>query len=156
MFELLSLTGEEVIGASLDKCHHLADKKNVITEFKYREPRDAVLRGWKNLKSKSNDLDTMNMKKSIILESLTPDFAKLDYVYRMLKKSGRASQTWFFNGRLYIKQHEMGTKENIGHITDLYNIFGNDIMHSSKVMVKIINHIFCIWLSCHFILFYTI
>jgi hypothetical protein len=128
MAGLTSLTGVPVAATDLDKCHRLNNKKNVILEFKTRDMRDGVLRGRKNLKNEEKNIQALDLKSCFILESLAPEFASMDYVCRVLKKSGKIHQSWFFNGRLYVVRAEEGAKECIGHITDLYNIFGNEVV----------------------------
>ena len=122
---LLSLTGETVTPADLDKCHTLG--KGVIMEFKTREKRDAVLRGRKNFKSKNNELKSMKMEKPMVLESLCKQYSELDYICRKLHKSKSIEQTWFFNGRLHVEV-EQGDKRQISHLADLHDIFGVDVI----------------------------
>jgi len=121
MSTLLSLTGETVTPADLDKCHTLG--KGVIMEFASREKRDAVLRGRKNLKHKPNELHSLKMGKPMIIESLCKSYGELDYVCRSLFRSNSLEKTWFFNGRLHIEV-ENGDHRLISHITDLHAIFG--------------------------------
>ena len=124
--ELISLTGVVVAPTNIDKCHRLYNKSNVIVEFKERELRDEMLRNRKNLKHKSEDLVKIKCSDTSILESLTPVYALLDFLCRKLKKDGFLSQTWFFNGKLWVIEHEGGRKLEISHIQDLYNMFGAD------------------------------
>ena len=66
----LSLTGTAVKGAEIDKCHRLKRKESVIVEFKFRDKRDPVLGGRKNLKNKKTELKELGMDNVIIAESL--------------------------------------------------------------------------------------
>ena len=125
----LSLTGIAVKGAEIDKCHRLKRKETVIVEFKFRDKRDPVLGGRKNLKNKKNELKDLGMDKVIVTESLCNEFRQLDFICRMLKKNQKVAETWFFNGRLYIKH---GSEDKYGiqvtHISDLYKMFGIDVI----------------------------
>ena len=123
--ELISLTGVQVVPDNIDKCHRLSNNQNVIIEFKERELRDDMLRSRKNLKSKDEDLKRINCTDTMILESLTPVYAMLDFLCRKLKKDGYIAETWFFNGRLWMIEREGFGKENITSIRDLYNCFGS-------------------------------
>ena len=100
-------------------------------EFREREPRDAVLRGRKNLKDKNDEMESMNLKQAMILESLTPEYATMDFICRRLKKNDRVSQTWFFNGELWLKVFETDEKFNICQINDLYRLFGASIIDAN-------------------------
>ena len=101
-------------------------------EFKVREVRDAVLRGRKNLKHKSEELKNLDMEKVMVTESLCQPYGELDYICRKLKKSKRLNQAWFFNGRLHVEHGtgERATRKHIAHISDLYNIFGKELIDS--------------------------
>ena len=92
-------------------------------EFVSREKRDAVLRGRKNFKSKSNELKTLKMDKPMVIESLCKSYGELDYICRTLFKTKSIEKTWFFNGRLNIEV-EHGVQHKISHISDLHAIFG--------------------------------
>ena len=121
MASLLSLTEEPVTPSDLDKCHKLG--KGVIMEFVSREKRDAVLRGRKNLKNKSNELKTIKMIKPMVVESLCKSYGELDFVCRTLFRTKSIAKTWFFNGRLHIEV-ESGDHREVSHISDLHAIFG--------------------------------
>lgn len=121
MSSLLSLTGEKIIPSDLDKCHTLG--KGVIIEFALREKRDAVLRGRKNLKNKSNELKSLKLDRPMVVESLCKGYGELDYVCRTLFKTKSIDKTWFFNGRLHIEV-DPGDHHVISHISDLHAIFG--------------------------------
>ena len=121
MSSLLSLTGETVSPSDLDKCHTLG--KGVIMEFVSREKRDAVLRGRKNFKNKSQELKSLKMDKPMVVESLCKSYGELDFICRTLFRTKSIAKTWFFNGRLHIEL-EPGDRREISHITDLHAIFG--------------------------------
>ena len=122
--EILSLTGVEIKSTDLGKCHRLNNKNNIIIEFYDRDTRDNMLRARKNLKDKGEILHELNMDRAMILESLCPDYSCLDFICRKLQKSGALNQSWFFNGRLWIKVNEDSEKLQITHITELHNMFG--------------------------------
>ena len=97
----------------IDKCHRLSNVDNVIIEFKEREKRDDMLRNRKNLKTKAKELVTLGCSKTMILESLTPVYALLDFFMSKapkLMKDKHIFETWFFNGRLWIVPDEGGRK----------------------------------------------
>ena len=122
--ELFSLTGPEVLPDDIDKCHRLFNKSNVIVEFNKRDKRDEILRNRKNLKDKTADLQALECTDAMILESLNPMYAMLDYICRQLKKDRHICETWFFNGKLWFIENVDGMKVQVAHINDLYNGFG--------------------------------
>ena len=121
---LLSQTGTPVQATDIDICHTLGTRGRVIMELKERTLRDSVLRTRKTLKDKSDEV----FGKIFISESLCKDFKKLDYASRKLKKNYKCHNSWFFNGRLWVQMTEISAGKQIGHIQDLYNIFGNQIV----------------------------
>ena len=125
---MLSLTGVDINPGDIGKCHRLNNKNNVILEFSDRDKRDDMLRARKVLKGKSVELETMKMAKTMILESLCPDYACLDFLCRKLVKMGKLDQSWFFNGRLWIKSDTNSEKNNVSHIMDLYDLFGYELI----------------------------
>ena len=117
----LSLTGQNVRPCDLDKCHRMKNKTTVIFEFKFRDKRDPVLMGRKNLKGKKNELADLGMENVILTESLCKEYQELDYICRQLKKRKIIEETWFFNGRLFLKhKSEDQRRVLITHISDLY------------------------------------
>ena len=89
MAELLSLTGEQVIPADLDKCHMLGKSNaTVIMKFHTREKRDAMLRMRKNLKGKQSELTEVNMGKAFIIESMTREYGLMDFICLQWKTMG--------------------------------------------------------------------
>ena len=84
--------------ANIDKCHRLANKSNVIIEFKECELCDEMLRNRKQLNDKSEGLAKLKCTETMILESLTPVYSTLDFLCRKLKRDGHLSQTCFYNG----------------------------------------------------------
>ena len=125
---LLSLTGVTITPDDLGKCHRLNNKNNVIVEFNDRVTRDDMLRSRKNFKNKREDLLNMKMNRVMVMESLCPDYACLDFVCRKLQKSGQLDQSWFFNGKLWVKPSENSDKLQITHITELHNMFGIEMV----------------------------
>lgn len=130
MTEFLSMTGADVTNADIDKCHPLGGKKktSVIMEFRSRTLRDDLLLKRKNLKMKKEKLVKMKFDKVSISESLCREYATLDYVCRKLKLKKIINDTWFFNGKLFIKNISEAFKTQITHISDLY-IFGEEIVN---------------------------
>ena len=121
------MTGEKVIPSDLDKCHMLGkNSSTIIMEFRTREKRDAMLRSRKNLKDKKTELAALNLGKSFIIESLTREYGLIDFVCRHLKKNNQIAETWFFNGRLWVKVDDFGKKRQVSHIEDLYELFGKE------------------------------
>ena len=100
-------------------------KDTVILEFKFRDKRDPVLGSRKLLKNKKDELKNLGMEKVIVTESLCPEYQELDFICRMLKKENIIAETWFFNGRLFIKHTiEDANRVQITHISDLFDKFG--------------------------------
>ena len=124
--DVLSLTGTTVKEVDLDKCHPLGKNGDVITSFVRRDKRDNVLMGRKFLKNKMQELNNLGAKKIMILEHLSRDYAKMDFVCRSLKREGIIEETWFFNGRLFIKPSKDHAKKQICHMEDLYEQYGRE------------------------------
>ena len=118
---MLSLTGQNVQVCDLDKCHRLKNEESVIIEFKFRDKRDPVLMNRKFFKNNKKELTELGMDKAILTESLCKEYQELDYICRSLKRNKVIAETWFFNGRLYIKHAtEDERRVQITHISDLY------------------------------------
>ena len=129
MAGLLSLTEVNIGVDDIGKCHKLGgDGKSVIMEFRCREKRDEMLLGRKKLKNKADQMENLGMSGAIISESMCREYARLDFVCRMLKKRGEAQETWFFNGRLFIKLALNAKRIQVTHIRDLYERFGHEII----------------------------
>ena len=100
-------------------------------EFKFRDKRDPVLGSRKQLKNKKVELKKLGMEDVILTESLCPEHQELDFIFRMLKKKKKIAETWFFNGRLYIKHtSEDMNRVQITHISDLVNKFDQGTIDS--------------------------
>ena len=113
----------------IGKCHKLGgDGKSVIMEFKCREKRDEMLLARKKLKTKVEEMGDMNMRGVMIVESMCREYARLDYICRSLKKRNEINETWFFNGRLYIKLAPNSRRIQVSHIEELYEHFGRTII----------------------------
>ena len=128
---ILSLTGQVVRPSDLDKCHRLKKKDTVIMEFKFRDRRDPVLDGRKNLKDKKGELTQLGMDKVIITESLCYEYKELDFLCRRLKQNKKIADTWFYNGKLFLK-HKPEDKHGIQitHVMDLYQQFSFEEINS--------------------------
>ena len=127
----LSLTGVAVKSAEIDKCHRLKRKDSVIIEFKFRDKRDPILASRKHLKNKKKELKDLGMENVIVTESLCQEYQEIDFICRRLKKDNKIAETWFFNGRLFIKHDSEGTNRvQITHISDLVNEFDYGIIDS--------------------------
>ena len=99
MSELLSLTDVDVGVNDIWKCHKLGgDGKSVIMELHSREKRDEMLLSRKNLKNKTAQMESLNMRGAMIVESMCREYSRLDYICRTLKRKGEIHETWFYNG----------------------------------------------------------
>ncbi len=121
MAKYLSLTGVPVTIDDLDKCHRLKKESVVIMELTSRTLRDSLLKGRTKLKDKGEALTELGLNKSFTNESMCPEFRKLDFVCRKLKKDGIVEETWFFNGRLHVVCAD-GKKSLIQHMNGVYKI----------------------------------
>ena len=122
--QFMSLTGVDVQPSNLDKCHRLKKESSVVVEFKVREQRDPVLFARKNLKNKKREMEGLGLKDVIMTESLCFGYKKLDFLCRKLKSNDKASDTSFFNGKLFLL---LGTeKKQISHINDLFALFDEE------------------------------
>ena len=119
--ETLCLTGEVVTPVCVEKCHRLSNKSSVIIEFTSRKMRDTVLRSRSKLKNHKATLKDLNVEKAVIIDSLSPGYKRLDFLCRKLKKADIINETWFFDGRFFIKEQPNAEKVVISHITYIYN-----------------------------------
>ena len=128
---LLSLTGEEVNATHIDTVHGLKKPGNVIVELTTRTLHGKILRGRKNLKNAKDNLRNLNCPKLSIVKSMSHEYKKLDFVCRRLAKDKLIHKTFFFNRKLHVIAKE-GDKEHefIGHISDLYALFGEDVINN--------------------------
>ena len=117
---ILSLTGVHVAAEDIDVCHKLKKKGRLIAEFHSRDKRDNIIRSRKNLKHKKNDLGRLQCPKLSIVESMCPEYKKLDWVCRSLKAEGHIEKTWFYQRKLIVES-EKG-QSIISHIQDLYEV----------------------------------
>ena len=121
--KLLSTTGVPVQPTDIDVAHALGkDKKKIIFTMKSRDKRYDILKGRKSLKGK-NDATYGSV---YINESLCPQFQRLDYLLRRLKKGGHIHSSWFWNGRLSFKKTEQGDKFTVTHDLDILDKFPED------------------------------
>ena len=71
------------------------------------------------------------MDKVIITESLCKQYQELDFICRMLKKNKNIAETWFFNGKLFIKHDSEDSHGiQITHISDLVSEFNVETINS--------------------------
>ena len=126
---LMSLTNTQVAAADLDKCHRLQNESTVIVEFKTRTMRDSVVRGRKLLKNKTVAIEELGLSRSFINESLCPEYRKLDFVCRKLKKNDIIADTWFFNGRLFVVD-KTGKKWFVSHMNDALKFASKEVIAS--------------------------
>ena len=125
----MSLTGEDVTATHIDTVHGLKKSGNVIVELTTRTLHGKILRGRKNLKNAKDNLRNLNCPKLSIVKSMSHEYKKLDFVCRRLAKDKLIHKTFFFNRKLHVIAKE-GDKEHefIGHISDLYALFGEDVI----------------------------
>ena len=122
---LLSLTGHNVTVDEIDVAHSLGkEKKKIICELRTRTARYELLKNRKHLKNNQDD----EYGNVYINESLCPQFQKLDYACRKLKKAGHMNSTWFFNGKLQYKLTENGDRVYVTHANDLLTKFPVEIV----------------------------
>ena len=111
---------------------HRLKNKNIIAKVINRRDAIAILRA----KKKVRDFDDVTkMKFSVkketkiyINESLCPQYRKLLGICNSLHKIKQISSFYTINGSIKIKLDEVTTM-NIGHIADLYKLFGEDIIN---------------------------
>ena len=122
---LLSKTGHAISADKIDVAHTLGkEKKKIICELTTRTDRYELLRKRKNLKNEEEEV----YGNIYINESLCPQYQKLDYACRKLKKAGHMHSTWFFNGKLQYKLSENGDRAYVNHPADLLAKFPNDVI----------------------------
>ena len=109
-----------VTAADIDVCHKLKKDGGLIMEFKSRTKRDEILRARKNLKHKKEELKRDKCQKMSIVESICPEFKKMDYICRKLKADSIILETWFWNRHLYITMDNDSKSTTVSHINDLY------------------------------------
>ena len=121
--KLLSTTGVAVTEADIDVAHMLGkEKKRVIFTMVSRDKRYDVLRARKNLKEKKD----ATYGSVYINESLCPQYQRLDYLLRRMRKGGHIHSSWFWNGRLSFKKTEQSDKITINHELDIAEKFPNN------------------------------
>ena len=125
---LLSLTGVPVAATDIDVCHKLKKAGKIILEFRHRDQRDRVVRARKHLKNMKSELAKNKCPRMSVVESMCPEFRRLDYACRQLKSRNIIENTWFFNRKLSIVAAD-GTKSTITHISDLNGKFGDDVIN---------------------------
>ena len=124
--KLLSMTGHTVKEEQIDVAHTLGkEKKKIICELTTRTDRYELLRKRKNLKNQEDE----TYGNIFINESLCPQYQKLDYACRKLKKAGHIHSTWFFNGKLQYKLSENGDRVYVNHPADLVAKFPNGVIN---------------------------
>ena len=125
--KLLSLTGANIKAADIDVAHKIKRQGSIIVEFASRTKRNQVVMARKELKHKKADLAKASCPKMSVVESMTWENKRLDFLCRKLKEAKKIKETWFFMGKLNLV--ELGTKRHfISHITELYHIFGKDVI----------------------------
>ncbi len=125
--KFLSLTETAVTELDIDKCHRMKKEKTVILELKTRTLRDLLIKGRTSLKDKKTDITSLGLGNSFISESLCPEYKKLDFVCRKLKKNMLIAETWFFNGRLFVIDNA-GEKMLITHMNDIFKIADESVV----------------------------
>ena len=114
--KLLSTTGVQVHPTDIDVAHSLGkDKKKIIFSMKSRDQRYAVLQARKTLKNKKDP----TYGSVFINESMCPQYQRLDYLLRKLRKAGHIHSSWFWNGRLAFKKTEQGDRISVTHDLDI-------------------------------------
>ena len=99
---ILSLTGINVSPGDIDICHKLKKQGQLIIEMRNRDLRDRVLRARKNLKNKKSELLKKKCTRMSVVESMCPEYRRLDYICRKLKTKELIDNTWFFGRKLFI------------------------------------------------------
>ena len=125
--KLLSHTGVVVTAGDIDVCHKLKANGRIIMELRDRDKRDRVIRARKTLKNKKSELAAATCPKMSVVESICPEYKRMDYVCRRLLKDNKIEKTWFFNRKLNIVS-EGGDKKVITHLDDLYKLFSHQII----------------------------
>ena len=121
--KLLSTTGVAVTANDIDVAHMLGkEKKRVIFTMISHDKRYDVLRARKNLKEKKD----ATYGSVYINESLCPQYQRLDYLLRRMRKGGHIHSSWFWNGRLSFKKTEQSDKITINHELDIAEKFPNN------------------------------
>ena len=124
---ILSLTGINVSPGDIDICHKLKKQGQLIIEMRNRDLRDRVLRARKNLKNKKSELLKKKCTRMSVVESMCPEYRRLDYICRKLKTKELIDNTWFFGRKLFIIDSN-NSKIIVSHITDLETKFGKQVI----------------------------
>ena len=124
---ILSLTGINVSPGDIDICHKLKKQGQLIIEMRNRDLRDRVLRARKNLKNKKSELLKKKCTRMSVVESMCPEYRRLDYICRKLKTKELIDNTWFFGRKLFIIDSN-NSKIIVSHITDLVTKFGKQVI----------------------------
>ena len=124
---LLSLTGVAVESKNIDVVHKMKREGRVIMELDTRDLQGRILRARKELKNKKTSLTTNKCPSLSVVESMCPEYKKLDYICRQLLKKKMIEKTFFYNRALHIEAE--GEHKLISHMMDLIHLFGPEVVH---------------------------
>ena len=79
----------------------------------------------KELKNRKEHLALVECTKLSVVESMSWDFKRMDFLCRRLKATNQVKDTWFFMGKLNLIDLN-NNKSLISHIDDLYKKFGKE------------------------------
>jgi hypothetical protein len=119
----LSLTGVEIKAEDIDVTHKLKKQGTIIVEFRSRTKRNQVVMARKELKNQKDHLALVKCPKLSIVESMSWETKRIDFICRKLKAANRVKDTWFFMGKLNLVELN-NNRMHISHIDDLYKKFG--------------------------------
>jgi chromosome segregation ATPase len=128
--KIVSLTGVD----DIDVAHKIKKQGSIIMEFRSRTKRNQVVMARKELKNRKEHLALVECSKLSIVESMSWETKRLDFLCRKLKATGVAKDTYFFMGKLNLVDAN-NNKQLISHIDDLFKKYEKkDIM---KLLVPV-------------------
>jgi hypothetical protein len=123
--KLVSLTGVDIKAEDIDVAHKIKKQGSIIVEFCSRTTRNRVVMARKELKNRKEHLALVECPKLSVVESMSWDFKRMDFLCRRLKATNQVKDTWFFMGKLNLIDLN-NNKSLISHIDDLYKKFGKE------------------------------
>ena len=124
---LLSLTGVPVAENDIDVAHRMKKSGQIIVELKSATHQFDILKNRKELKHKKTELSNNHCPKLSIVESMSYEYKRLDYICRKLVKDSKLEKSFFFNRKLHVV-HE-GAHKLIGHTVDLVGLFSEEVIN---------------------------
>ena len=139
--EVFKHAGVEVTKLDFHAIHCLKNQAVIIAKCINRQDTMAILRAKKTLREVDDAAKTkLRVKGKIFInESLCPEYRRLFGICNGLYKAKKLTSSYTINGAIKVVIEEQGETKIIGHINDLYYLFGEKAVeelineHKSKM-----------------------